>query len=80
MGTKRNYPAVDQWGRKRTPYAVICSDLWPSMRHGLVYLTEEEYDRQMDAPSKTWRCPICRHEADWDDDNFEQAMAPPRRR
>jgi len=53
--------------RKQTPWAVICPE------HGQVFLTDEEYDAQMDAPDAVWRCP-CGQRAEWDDDNYE-AMA-----
>jgi hypothetical protein len=70
------FPAVDSHGRKRTPYAVHCQGPWDMPGHGcgLVYLTEKEYSRQMNAPSKTWRCPLCRYEADWSDANYEEML------
>jgi hypothetical protein len=73
MGKPAKYPALDAHGRKRTPYAVHCEGPWdlPGGGCGLVYLTENEYERQMFAPSKTWRCPICKYEAQWSDKNFE---------
>ncbi len=50
----------------KTPFAIDCyGDC------GKVYLSEEEYDRQMMAVDSTWKCPICRCEAYFDDDNFE---------
>lgn len=36
---------------KPTPYAVTCPV------HGRVYLTEEEYHRQMMKPDQVWACP-----------------------
>jgi hypothetical protein len=57
-----------------TPYAVHCSGLIEGHSCGLVYLTPEEYDRQMMAAHRRWRCPICKAEAEWDDENYEQAM------
>ena len=51
--------------RERTPWAVRCTD------HGSVYLTEEEYDVQMDHPDSLWRCPLCMGLAEWDTDNYE---------
>ena len=53
-----------------TPYAVNCKE------HGLVYLTEAEYDRQMMLPDSLWQCPRagCSHFATWDDENYEQAL------
>lgn len=69
-----DYPDKDAWDRPRTPYAVNCLGPFDieNAGHGLVYLTEDEYMRQISAPDKTWRCPICRYDAEWDDDNFEQ--------
>lgn len=69
------YPKQDAHGRPRTPYAVQCEghlEDYPSC--GLVYLTYEEYMRQLSAPNATWRCPICRAGADWDDDNYEESL------
>ena len=54
--------------RQETPWAVTCDE------HGLVFLTQEEYSKQMKVPSKTWRCPICREEAIWDDENYEKHL------
>jgi hypothetical protein len=67
------YPLIDQHGRPRTPYAVHCEGPWdlPGGGHGLVYLTRKEYDHQMSRPDTTWRCPICKYEAPWDDTNYE---------
>lgn len=48
-----------------TAWAVICGE------HGQVFLTREEYDRQMDSPSALWACPECGEVAQWDDDNFD---------
>ena len=76
MKTMSNdYPKQDAWGRKRTPYAVNCQGPWDlggGLAHGLVYLTKEEYDEQISAPDKTWRCPICRYDAIWSDNNYEE--------
>jgi hypothetical protein len=72
---KTKFPATDENSRARTPYAIHCLGIWDlpeAGNHGLVYLTEEEYDRQMSNPDATWRCPLCRYEADWDDDNYEE--------
>ena len=70
------YPAVDSHGRKRTPWAVICRETDyiddPELSHGLVYLTQEEYMRQLSVPDALWKCPICRCSAVWDDDNYEK--------
>lgn len=53
--------------RKQTPWAVICPT------HGQVFLTDKEYESQMDKPNSVWFCP-CGQESEWDDDNYE-AMA-----
>lgn len=45
-----------------TPYAVYCRE------HKLQFLEEGDYQRQMDRPNSKWRCPVCRDEAEWDDD------------
>jgi hypothetical protein len=68
------YPPKDAHGRPRTPYAVWCEGPFdmPGVQCGLVYLTEDEYERQMNAPDRTWRCPICRYDARWSDANFEE--------
>lgn len=59
---------MSQPKRKQTPWAVICRE------HGQVFLTDEEYDSQMDAPDSVWKCPLCGRSAEWDDENYE-AMA-----
>lgn len=68
------FPTTDSHGRPRTPYGVRCLGPWDIPGHGcgLVYLTEEEYLRQLSAAEKTWRCPLCRYEAEWDDLNYEE--------
>lgn len=48
-----------------TQYAVKCPD------HGKVYLSEEEYIRQLENPNCTWRCG-CGGEAYWDDEHYEK--------
>jgi len=69
MAKDSKFPLQDKHGRPRTPYAVYCEGPWdiPGHGHELVYLTREEYNKQMDEPSKTWRCPICRYEAKYYD-------------
>ncbi len=52
---------------KQTPWAVIC------VEHGQVFLTAEEYNKQMDDADSFWKCP-CGRFAEWDNDNYE-AMA-----
>lgn len=53
----------------RTPYAVRCYRCHPD--GGLIYLAYQEYMRQMAAADRLWECPICRGQADWDDDNYD---------
>lgn len=50
-----------------TPWAVLCPE------HGRVYISEENYQSQMDCPNTTWRCP-CGQEAFWDDANYERYL------
>jgi hypothetical protein len=65
MKIKFNWNDVDD-GRP-TPWAVFCR------KHGVVYLSRCEYDRQMNNPDSLWNCPICGRLASWDDDNYELA-------
>ena len=58
----------DAYGNERTPYAVQCQGMGQC---GKVYLSALEYEAQMDRPDYGWRCPICRDDAAWDDDNYE---------
>jgi hypothetical protein len=53
---------------RRTPYAVLCDD------HGQQFLTEEQYDHQMNRPDSLWRCPRCEESAHWDDDEYDAAL------
>ena len=55
-----------------TPWAVICP------RHGQVFLTEAEYERQMLNPDNLWECaqPDCPARAEFDDDNWEKHLPP----
>jgi hypothetical protein len=50
--------------QRPTPFAVRCPE------HGLVYLSQAEYNHQMNRPDALWRCP-CGATATWDDDNYE---------
>lgn len=52
-----------------TAWAVTCRE------HGTVYLTEAEYDFQLEDPDRGWSCPRCGKSAEWDDDNFEKHMS-----
>lgn len=51
-----------------TPYAVLCRV------HGRVFLTHDEYQRQMQRAGDVWRCPLnhCGRAAEWDDDNYDR--------
>jgi len=73
---KIKYPDRDKWGRNRTAFAIHCQGPWdmPGNGHGLVYLTQQEYVAQMNAPDSRWKCPLCRYEAGWDDDNYEEFL------
>lgn len=51
-----------------TPWAIICST------DGQVFLTYEEYDRQINHPNSFWQCPRCGDSAGWDDDNYEKHL------
>ena len=63
-----------------TQYAVVClgtsrpEGANPCNNGGLLYLTEQEYDRQRNNPTDLWRCPRCGGLADWDDDNYENYL------
>lgn len=48
-----------------TPWAVVCRE------HGKVFLTNHEYNRQMNRPNSLWQCPMCLDSAAWDDDTYE---------
>jgi hypothetical protein len=54
----------------KTPYAIICP------RHKQIYLTSQEYSRQLDLPNARWECPICGATAEFDDDNYAEAYEP----
>src|SRR3954470_8061110 len=49
-------------------YAVLCSV------HGRVFLTQSEYDRQLDLPDAMWDCPTCGRKSRFDDATYEAAM------
>lgn len=54
-----------------TAYAVNCD------QHGKVFLTAEEYDRQMSKPDSLWICPRCRMPASFDDATYEASFEGP---
>lgn len=56
------------------PHAVICKDNEIHSSPMRVFLSEEEYNRQMDRPDDTWSCPLCGSMATWDDDNLEKYL------
>lgn len=58
-------PITRQISETKTPYAILCST------HEQVFLTSQEYDRQMKRPNSLWTCPICNEVAPWDDDNYD---------
>lgn len=51
-----------------TPYAIICS------KDGQVFLSNDEYARQMSRPDSFWTCPKCGERASFDDDNYERFL------
>jgi len=51
------------------PYAIICPT------DGQVYLTEQQYNKQMANPDTRWICPVCGIQpVEFDDINFEDHM------
>ena len=57
-----------------TPYAVACAN---GCNDGEpIFITEDEYHRQMKLPGKLWKCPRCGFRASWDDDIYEEACSP----
>lgn len=55
-----------------TPYAIRCEN---NCNNGeLIYLTSDEYDRQMKNPHDFWKCPRCRDCAWFNDENFEARL------
>jgi len=49
-------------------YAVRCRT------HGLVELSDEEYNEQMNSPDELWECPTCREPSIWDDETYESFL------
>ena len=68
------YPA-ETYGRPRTPYAIFCIGLEQQLGcgHGLVYLTDAEYDAELNAADDGWHCPLCGTRAEWSDSNYDDA-------
>jgi len=59
-----------------TPWAITCmGDVHPegiACNEGeLIHFTEEFYERQMAHPDYRRKCPRCRGNADWSDENYE---------
>jgi len=62
--------------REKTAWRVSCP------YHGLVYLTQEEYLAQLEAPNHLWECPafdenelgVCGAKANWDSHWYEAWM------
>jgi len=52
-------------------FAVICP------QDGQVFITEEDYERQLMMPDALWTCPKCGGIARFDDDNYESYFPPP---
>lgn len=55
----------EEWKPGRQPFRVRCKT------HGLVELTDDEYDAQLSRPDDRWRCTVCGEEASWDDAWYE---------
>lgn len=74
-------PFINEIGIK-SPWAIICyqhdtPELLAELkgRPTRVYLTREQYDKQMSNPNARWKCPACGAcPVEWDDDNYEEAM------
>jgi len=57
----------------RTPWAVHCQR---PCSQGLIYMTQQEYARQMSRPYYRWECPRCGELGVWSDDNYEAFQEP----
>lgn len=75
-----------KYKRPPTAYAVFCKKSIATLDgcedrcshlslDGAIFLTEEEYELQMNNPDDAWTCPVCGGSADWDDYNYDRAMA-----
>lgn len=62
---RRRSTAYYTVSEERTPYMVQC------VMDGNVYLTKDEYDRQVYRHNRGWECPLCGGNAAWSDDNYE---------
>jgi hypothetical protein len=59
------WPRPDGKSQAPSPFAVICRT------HGQVYITEDDYVKQLSMPDALWTCPECGGVAEFDDDNYE---------
>ena len=66
-----NFPEGEVVSEKPTPWAVRC---FHCNKGELVYMTRDEYLRQLRNADNTWECPCCGQRASWNDSNYEQAM------
>lgn len=63
-----------------TPYGIHCVGIDPEIGAGpcnsgqIIYYTKEFYDTQMSNPDARWKCPRCRGDAWWDDENYEKGV------
>lgn len=55
-----------------TPWAVYCQSYGCPRWKGQVFLTHEEYQRQLSDPLDGWRCPECGDLAEWDAYSFNR--------
>jgi len=68
MDTPTGASSQPDVSREPTPYAIHCP------KHGKVYLSHHNYNRQMWQMDSLWRCPLCGRVAQWDDDNYDDAF------
>ena len=73
---RKRPPPINRVSEEPTFWAVLCP------HHGRVFLTEGEYDWQMNDPDRDWTCPVqlspartCNAKSEWDDENFESTSA-----
>lgn len=65
------FPLPRQGGKvslTETPWAVHC------LNHGKVFLTNHDYNQQMNNANRLWRCPICNEEGAFDDGQYEKYL------
>lgn len=62
---KRSYLGIQELlSKKNSPWAVICEE------HGQMFLSKENYMKQLSNPDALWKCPICGVSASFDDENY----------